>query len=122
MAEGFGAQAPTRRSTRCARRTRGSSSTPPPPAARGPANAATETTRKQATWGSASGGAVANTNVLTWSSIAATGTEDVTHFTAWTASSVGDVRVLGDRHRQLVRRRRHLQRRGRGPGRDRHPG
>jgi hypothetical protein len=51
------------------------------------ANAATETTRKQATWGAASGGTVSNSNTLTWTSIA--GSQDATHFSAWTASSGG---------------------------------
>jgi hypothetical protein len=57
------------------------------PGASATSNAATETTRKQATWGAASGGAVANTNTITWTSIA--GSQDATHFSAWTASSGG---------------------------------
>lgn len=51
------------------------------------ANAAVETTRKQATWAAASGGSVANSATLTWTSIA--GSEDATHFSAWTASTAG---------------------------------
>lgn len=57
------------------------------PGAAGTANAATETTRKQATWAAASGGSVANSNALTWTNIA--GSEDATHFSAWSASSAG---------------------------------
>jgi uncharacterized membrane protein YgdD (TMEM256/DUF423 family) len=58
------------------------------PGAAGTSNAATETTRKQATFGTgASGGAIANTAALTWTNVA--GTEDYTHFSAWTASSSG---------------------------------
>ena len=49
--------------------------------------AATETTRKQATWGAAAAGSVANSNVLTWTAIA--GSQDATHFSAWTASTAG---------------------------------
>jgi hypothetical protein len=57
------------------------------PGAAGTTNAATETTRKQATWAAASGGSVANSAVLTWTNIA--GTQDATHFSAWTASTAG---------------------------------
>jgi hypothetical protein len=57
------------------------------PGAAGTSNAATETTRKQATWASASGGATSNTGALTWTAVA--GSEDYTHFTAWTASTAG---------------------------------
>lgn len=59
------------------------------PGAAGTANAATETTRKQATFGSAaSGGSIANTSALSWTSVA--GTEDYTHFSAWDASTGGN--------------------------------
>lgn len=57
------------------------------PGAAGTTSVATETTRKTVTWGSASGGSVANTVAVTWTSIA--GSQDATHFTAWTASSAG---------------------------------
>lgn len=57
------------------------------PGSAGTANAATETTRKQATWAAASGGSVANSVALSWTSIA--GSQDATHFSAWTASSAG---------------------------------
>ena len=58
------------------------------PGSAGTSNAATETTRKQATFGSAaSAGTIANTVALSWTNVA--GTEDYTHFTAWTASTAG---------------------------------
>jgi hypothetical protein len=57
------------------------------PGANGTANAATETTRKQATWNAASAGGATNSGALTWSSVAAT--ETWTHFSAWSASSAG---------------------------------
>lgn len=63
------------------------------PGAAGTANPATETTRKQATWGAAAGGAAANTNLITWPTIA--GSQDATHFTAWTASTAGSFGVSG---------------------------
>lgn len=57
------------------------------PGSAGTSNAATETTRKQASWNAASGGSVSNSGALTWTNIA--GSQDATHFTAWTASSGG---------------------------------
>jgi hypothetical protein len=58
------------------------------PGAAGTSNAATETTRKQATWNATGAdGIVENSNALTWTSIA--GSQDATHFTAWSASSGG---------------------------------
>lgn len=58
------------------------------PGAAGTSNAATETTRKQATFGAgASGGAISNTVALTWTNVA--GSEDFTHYSAWTASAAG---------------------------------
>ncbi len=57
------------------------------PGAAGTSNAATETTRKQATWGSAASGAKTTTADLTWTSVAAT--EDYTHYSLWTASTAG---------------------------------
>lgn len=58
------------------------------PGSAGTSNAATETTRKQATFGNAaSAGSIANTVALTWTNVA--GTEDYTHFSMWTASTAG---------------------------------
>ncbi len=57
------------------------------PGAAGTANPATETTRKQATWGTVSAGAFSNTGALDWTNVA--GAEDYTHFSCWTASTAG---------------------------------
>jgi hypothetical protein len=63
------------------------------PGAAGTSNPATETTRKQASWTAASGGAASNSGALTWTSVAAS--EDYTHFTAWSASSGGNFGLSG---------------------------
>jgi hypothetical protein len=64
------------------------------PGAAGTSNAAAETTRKQATFGSAaSGGAIANTVALTWTGVS--GSEDWTHFSAWDASTSGNFLFSG---------------------------
>jgi hypothetical protein len=57
------------------------------PGSAGTSNAATETTRKQASWAASSGGATSNSGALTWTSVA--GSEDYTHFSAWSASTAG---------------------------------
>lgn len=58
------------------------------PGSAGASNAATETTRKQATFGTnASGGAISNTAALTWTNVS--GSEDYTHFSTWDASTAG---------------------------------
>lgn len=57
------------------------------PGAAGTTNAATETTRKQASFGAASGGAIANDVAVQWTAIA--GSQDPTHFSAWSASTAG---------------------------------
>lgn len=57
------------------------------PGAAGTTNAATETTRKQATWNAASGGSATNSGALSWTNVA--GTETYTHVSGWTASSAG---------------------------------
>ncbi|MEU8756216.1 hypothetical protein AB0C88_37590 [Streptomyces chartreusis] len=57
------------------------------PGASGTGNAATETTRKQATWASASGAAKSTSADLAWTNVA--GTEDYTHVSMWTASTGG---------------------------------
>lgn len=57
------------------------------PGSAGTSNAATETTRKQVTWGSASGGAVSSSAQIQWTNVA--GSEDFTHATFWTASTAG---------------------------------
>jgi hypothetical protein len=57
------------------------------PGAAGTSNAATETTRKQASFSAAASGAITSDGALTWTSVA--GSEDFTHYTAWTASTNG---------------------------------
>lgn len=57
------------------------------PGANGTSNPAGETTRKQATWSAASGGAATSTNQLQWTNVASS--EDYTHFSVWTASTAG---------------------------------
>lgn len=64
------------------------------PGSAGTANAATETDRIQATFGTnASAGAISNTAALTWTSVA--GTEDYTHYSAWDASTAGNFLFSG---------------------------
>lgn len=57
------------------------------PGANGTSNAATETTRKQATFSAASGGVLTSNADVTWTNIA--GSQDATHFSAWSASTSG---------------------------------
>lgn len=63
------------------------------PGAAGTSNAATETTRKQITWGAAAAGVALNTNAPSWASVA--GSEDWTHFTLWSASTAGTAGLSG---------------------------
>jgi hypothetical protein len=57
------------------------------PGSAGTSNAAGETTRQQATWGAPSGGAIANTAAVTWTSVSTS--EDFTHWSAWSAETDG---------------------------------
>lgn len=57
------------------------------PGAAGTSNPAAETTRKQVTWGSSSGGVAANSAQVTWTAVAAT--ETWTHCSGWSAGSGG---------------------------------
>lgn len=57
------------------------------PGTAGTANAATETTRKAASFAAASGGAIASDSAITWTNIS--GSEDATHFTVWDAITDG---------------------------------
>ena len=57
------------------------------PGAAGTSNPATETTRKQATFSASSGGVLTSNADVTWTNIA--GSQDATHFSAWTASTSG---------------------------------
>jgi hypothetical protein len=57
------------------------------PGSAGTANAATETTREQNTWASASAGSVASSAQLQWTNVA--GSETYSKATFWTASTAG---------------------------------
>lgn len=57
------------------------------PGAAGTANAATETTRKQASFGAASGGVLTSDADMAWTAVAAT--ETYSHISYWTASTAG---------------------------------
>jgi hypothetical protein len=60
------------------------------PGSAGTSNAAGNTTRKQATFGSAaSGGSISNTADIAWSTGEVTTSEDYSHYSAWTASTAG---------------------------------
>lgn len=58
------------------------------PGAAGTSNAATETTRKQATWASAASASKTTSADLVWTTVA--GSEDFTHFSLWSASTAGN--------------------------------
>ena len=63
------------------------------PGAAGTSNAATETTRKSASFAAAANGAIASDADLTWTNIA--GSEDSTHFTAWDNATTGNFLFSG---------------------------
>ena len=63
------------------------------PGANGTSNAATETTRKAASFAAASAGSLASDADITWTNIA--GSQDATHFTAWDNVSAGNFLFSG---------------------------
>ncbi len=63
------------------------------PGAAGTSNAATETTRKEASFSAASSGTLTSDAALTWTNIA--GSQDATHFTAWDNISAGNFLLSG---------------------------
>ncbi len=63
------------------------------PGANGTSNAATETTRKEASFAGASSGSIASDSAITWTNIA--GSQDATHFTAWDNISAGNFLFSG---------------------------
>lgn len=63
------------------------------PGAAGTSNTATETTRKQVTWGAAAAGVVANSAAFSWTNIA--GSQDATDVTYKSASSAGNFGCSG---------------------------
>ena len=56
-------------------------------------NAATETTRKEASWAAASSGSIATSATLEWTNVAAT--ETITHWSLWDASTAGNALWTG---------------------------
>ena len=63
------------------------------PGANGTSNAATETTRKEASFAAASSGSIASDAAITWTNIA--GSQDATHFTAWDNETAGNFLFSG---------------------------
>ena len=63
------------------------------PGAAGTANAATETTRKAASFGVAVAGAINSDADISWTNIA--GSQDASHFTAWDNISAGNFLFSG---------------------------
>lgn len=64
------------------------------PGASAASNAATETTRKQASWNSTgTDGIVENSAGFSWTNIS--GSQDASHFSAWSASSAGNFGFSG---------------------------
>ena len=63
------------------------------PGAAGTSHAATETTRKSASFAAATNGAIASDADITWTNIA--GSEDATHFTAWDNATTGNFLFSG---------------------------
>ena len=64
------------------------------PGAAGTANAATETTRKSASFGVAVAGAINSDADISWTNIA--GSQDASHFTAWDNISAGNFLFSGN--------------------------
>jgi len=63
------------------------------PGANGTSNAATETTRKAASFAAASSGSMASDAAITWTNIS--GSQDATHFTAWDSLTTGNFLFSG---------------------------
>jgi hypothetical protein len=63
------------------------------PGALGTANPATETTRKAASFGAASAGAINSDADISWTNIS--GSQDATHFTAWDSLTAGNFLFSG---------------------------
>ena len=63
------------------------------PGSAGTANPATETTRKAASFGSATAGGLSSDAAITWTNIA--GSEDATYFTVWDSSTAGNFLFSG---------------------------
>jgi hypothetical protein len=63
------------------------------PGSAGTANAATETTRKVASFGSATAGGLSSDAAITWTNIA--GSQDATYFTVWDSLTTGNFLFSG---------------------------
>lgn len=63
------------------------------PGSAGTANPATETTRKAASFGSATAGGLSSDAAITWTNIA--GSEDATYFTVWDSLTAGNFLFSG---------------------------
>lgn len=63
------------------------------PGAAGTSNAATETTRKEASFSAASSGTLTSDAAVTWTNIA--GSQDATHFTVWDNLTTGNFLFSG---------------------------
>lgn len=63
------------------------------PGAAGTSNAAGNTTRKEVTFGAASGGAISNDNAPEWTSVSTS--EDYTHISLWDDVSAGNFMASG---------------------------
>ena len=63
------------------------------PGANATANAATETTRQEATFSSAASGSITSDAAVTWTNI--TGSQDATHFSAWDNLTAGNFLFSG---------------------------
>lgn len=62
----------------------------------GTSNASSETTRKAFTPDTPSGGSLAGTgSLVSWAPIALSGTENLTHYSIWTAASGGNCLAVG---------------------------
>ena len=65
------------------------------PGSAGTTAVAGNATRKQVSFGAASGGTISNDTAVTWTSGEVDTSEDYTHWTAWTASTAGTFIVSG---------------------------
>lgn len=66
----------------------------------GTSNAATETTRQEATFDAASSGAVALSSTVSWTNVSTT--ETITHISAWDASTNGNCLFVGQLSSQVA--------------------
>jgi hypothetical protein len=65
------------------------------PGAAGTSNVATETTRKQVSFGTAVAAAMANDTAIVWTNVPTADPDDYTHYTLWSASAAGTFHQSG---------------------------